>query len=219
MKRQGRLAACAAVVVWLAGPGTYGARQTRKASTHRAVRSKGPEFNQRPFTANITITGKSDIYHGKIYAEADAMRTDVRLSSGADASIIERFDKGVEWILTPGKHYVVAPISEREDLIGALRDASARVKKQDLGSERVGEYSCEEYRVEVFVRRHKISGWIWVARAPAMDEFIVKAKDGASGESVELSNIRFQSPDSALFDLPAGYRQLTKPSKHPNRAP
>jgi hypothetical protein len=214
---QQRLAACALTIVWLAVPALRVSGQGRKARV-RDEREKSSAFSQRPFSADITITGKQDVYHGKIYAQAGAMRTDVRLSNGTDASVIERFDKGVEWILTPGRRYVVAPIDNRDDLLSALRNPAARVKKQDLGPETIGTYPCEEYRVAVSVKRARLSGWIWVARSPAMDGFIVQAKDQGSGESIELSNIRLESPDPSLFILPAGYQQIIKPSKPPKSA-
>lgn len=215
MIRQYRFASCAIVIVWMAALGPAVSKQARKASARSASQAQESAFSRRPFSADITIVGKQGTYRGKIYAEPGALRTDVKLSNGTDASVIERYDKGVEWILTPGRHYFVAPINETDDLLSALRNRAARVKRQDLGPAKVGAYPCEEYRVEVAVKRRKLSGWIWVARARAMDGFIVKAKDQTSGESVELSNIRLERPNSSLFNLPAGYSRLTTPSAKP----
>lgn len=218
MIHQHRLAGFALVIVGMAALGPRASKQVRKASSHSATQAQESAFSRKPFSADITIVGKQGTYHGKIYAEPGALRTDVRLSNGTDASVIERYDKGVEWILTPGRHYFVAPIKKSDDLLSALRDRAARVTRQDLGPARVGAYPCEEYRVEVTVKRRKLSGWIWVARARSMDGFIVKAKDQTSGESVELSNIRLEHPNPALFNLPAGYSRLTKPSARPKSA-
>lgn len=215
MIRQRRLVSFAIVVASMAAWGPRVSKQTRKASGRSTARAQESAFSRKPFSANITIVGKQGTYHGKIYAEPGAVRTDVQLSNGTDASVIERYDKGIEWILTPARHYFVAPMDERDDLLSALRNRAARVKRQDLGPAKVGAYSCEEYRVEVTVKRRRLSGWIWVARAQAMNGFIVKAKDQSSGESVELSDIRLERPDPALFNLPAGYSELTKPTIRP----
>lgn len=187
----------------------------KSSAAAKAVRTKGSAFSREPFTADMTIIGRQGTYHGKMYAGTDAMRTDVRLSSGVVASVIVRYDRGVEWILVPGRQYIEAPIDRSNDLLGALRDKDARVRKRDLGPERVGAYPCEKYRVVVSDRGRKRSGWIWVARAKAMNGFVVKAEDQSTGKSVVLSNVRFGSPGPSVFDLPAGYHLLTKPSKTP----
>lgn len=214
MNRSFRFAALA--VIWIGwaipGPGRL-ARANRQNARHSGAKSRVSPFGRKPFTADLTIVGKQGTYHGKMYAGSNALRTDVRLSSGVTTSIIVRYDKRIEWILIPGRRYIVAPIETSGDLLSALRDKSARVEKQDLGRENVGAYACEKYRVKVSGKGRKESGWIWVARGQGMKGFIVKARDRKSGESVELSHIQLSAPNPSLFNLPAGYHQLRKPSK------
>jgi len=207
---------------------------TAPAATTPSAASHVSAFSDHPFTADVTIVTRaakfhhiqkhppaapagelSVSYHGKMYAGREALRTDMEMGHGATASVIVRYDKGVQWILMPGKHYIETPIDERTDLLSALRDTSAKVKKQALGAEKVGAYPCEKYKVEVSSHGLAQSGWIWVAKAKNLDGFIVKTQDAASKESVSLSDIRLGAPPASLFDLPAGYHKLTPAAKPP----
>lgn len=184
-------------------------------------------YSDKPFTADITISTSSAkfhgaqphhaaasaheatvAYHGKIYAERDALRTDMAMGHGVTASVIVRYDKGISWILMPGQHYIESPIEEQTDLLSAMRDTNSNVRKQDLGPEKVGSYACEKYKVDVTSRGHAQSGWIWVATAENLKGFIVKAEDARSKQTVVLSNIQIGAPAAAMFDLPAGYHKL-----------
>jgi hypothetical protein len=216
------IAVCAELValgaVWL-GRGKSGAKATvvaeapadpaRPAAMASPARHRVSPFSDHPFSANITITGKSVSYHGKMYAGRDALRTDMAMGHGMTASVIVRYDKGVSWTLMPGKHYIETPIDERDDLLNALHDTNANVKKQDLGPEKVGSYPCEKYKIEVTSRGHTQSGWIWVAKAKNLDGFIVKTQGAGSKESISLSEIQLSTPPASLFDLPPGYHKLT----------
>ncbi|HVB97896.1 MAG TPA: hypothetical protein VNJ12_01000 [Candidatus Dormibacteraeota bacterium] len=220
MNRRYSLAALAMVCIGTAAPGWLSAAQAGRNNRAQATwsESKPSAFSREPFTADMTILGRQGKYHGTMYAGRNALRTDVRLTNGATASVIVRYDKGVEWILVPGRHYIEAPIDKSADLLSSLRDKAAHVEKRDLGPEKVGAYPCEKYRVKVSVRGHELSGWIWVSRARAMHGFVVKAQDQVSGDGVELSHIQLKAPHPSLFDLPAGYRPLREAS-HPSGTP
>jgi Domain of unknown function (DUF4412) len=205
---------------------------TAAAATAPAAANHVSAFSNHPFTADVTIVTRTAkfhhlqqhppaapaaqltvSYHGKMYAGREALRTDMEMGHGTTASVIVRYDKGVQWILMPGKHYIEGPIDEHADLLSALRDKTAEVKKQPLGAETVGAYPCEKYKVDVTSHGKTQSGWIWVAKAKNLDGFIVKSQDAASKESVTLSNIRLGAPARSLFNLPAGYHKLTEAAK------
>lgn len=207
-------------------------RPGRPGAEAASPRSGSSAFSDAPFTADMTIVtatpqfhgaangsaGSSApaapvAYHGKMYAGADSLRTDVEMGSGATASVIVRYDKDISWILAPGKHYMEVPVQQQADLLGALHDQNARVEKQDLGPERVGSYPCEKYHVRVTDKGYTRSGWIWVAHAKALDGFVVKAQDEATKESVILSHIQRGAPPATVFDLPPGYHKIT-PAPH-----
>jgi hypothetical protein len=193
-------------------------------ATHRVS-----AFSDHPFSADVTIVTRttkfhhlqkrpsaapandlSVSYHGKMYAGRDALRTDMEMGHGVTASVIVRYDKGVSWTLMPGNHYIEGPIEERNDLLSALRDPSAKVTRQDLGAETVGSYPCEKYKVDVTSHGKTQSGWICVAKAKNLDGFIVKSQDAATKQSISLSDIQMKTPPASLFDLPAGYKKLTE---------
>ena len=194
-------------ILWL------GHRQRERSNAVAGI-SRASAFSEEPFTADMTIAGKTNTYHGKMYASRSALRTDIVMGA-ATASVIVRYDKGVAWILMPKQHYIETPIEQRADLLSALREKNADVRKQDLGPEQVGSYACEKYRVRVSRNGTSQSGWIWVAKAKNMDGFIVKAKDDASTETIEFSDIRFGLPPSSLFDLPPGEQKLEAPQATP----
>ena len=170
-------------------------------------------FSDSPFSADITIAGKGTTYHGKMYASATALRTDVDTGPGMTASVIVRYDKDITWILAPGGRYIQTPIEKRTDLVSALRDPDARIEKKDAGPAQIGSYACRKYRVSVTMNGHTQTGWIWVAQAKQLHGFIVQATDGASGETISFSNIRLAPPAASLFDLPPGAQQLQRGSQ------
>jgi hypothetical protein len=191
------------------------------------------DFSKLPFTADMTIVTKipeghhfqpksqagktptvtTIVYHGKMYAGPHALRTDIQMQRGMTASVIIRYDKGVTWILTPHQGYIQTPIEERTDLLTALRDPNAHVRKEDLGPAQVGSYACEKYQVQVTENSKPESGWIWVARQKDLHGFIVKAENGKTKDSVVFSNISLVPPKPSVFDLPPGYKELTTPKQ------
>jgi hypothetical protein len=194
-------------------------------------------FSKQPFTADMTINSRTPkfhqspggmpgtapavvkkTYHGKMYAGPAALRTDVEMGPGRTAAVIVRYDKGFSWILMPGKRYLQVPIHERSDLLSALRDKNAHVQKQDLGTETIGAYPCEKYHVQATEKGRPESGWIWVAKAENLHGFIVKAEDEKSKESVVFSDISLTAPNPSVFDLPAGYHELTQAPPAPPAA-
>lgn len=193
------------------------AQATRPAPAPRASYQVSA-FSDQPFTADMTIKGHMSTYHGRMYAGRHALRTDMQMKHGKTASVILRYDKGFAWILMPGNHYIQSAINEQTDLLSAMRDTNAKVKKQDLGPEKVGAYPCEKYKVDVTSRGRQQSGWIWVAKAKKLGGFIVKAEDAKTKESVLLSNIQLGEPTPSLFDLPAGYHKLAEPPPAPKKA-
>lgn len=170
-------------------------------------------FGNQPFSADVKITGKLATFHGRMYAGHDALRMDVEMGRGAVASVITRYDKGIDWILMPHRHYIQVPIRRHSDLLSAMHDPRAKVREKDLGPETVGSYACEKYEVQVTSRGHSYSGWIWVAKEKRLDRFIVKAQDARSKESISLSHIHLVEPPADIFELPAGYHELKSSAK------
>ena len=202
-----RLALAFAVVGLAAMAVAFALRHAR--GEHAAAEYHVSPFSDSPFSADITIAGKGATYHGKMFASATALRTDVDTGPGMTASVIARYDKGVTWILTPGAHYIQMPIEKRTDLVSELREPGARIEKKDAGPAQIGAYACRKFRVKATVNGRTQTGWIWVARAKDLHGFIVQATDDASGETISFSNIRLGMPAASVFDLPPGAQRLT----------
>lgn len=223
------VAVCVAVgvavgVVWYMGVGGFGMAGKKQVSA----------FSKYPFSADITVFTKtaavhnldpdeepgstpetSVTYHGKMYAGHNALRTDIQMEPGVLATVIIRYDKGVAWILMPSHRYVQAPIQERTDLLSMLRSRSSNIQKKDMGPEQVGSYACEKYQVKATEKGQQESGWIWVAKAKNLKGFIVKAEDARTKEQIVLSNIQMAAPKPAVFEIPAGYKKLSKTPSAP----
>jgi hypothetical protein len=185
-----------------------------RQAPHSLIRgAQSSPFSSVPFTADVTITKPSGgTYHGKMYACANASRTDVEMQPGKVASVIVRYDKKVTWVLMPAQHYLESPISESTGLIGLLRNRQAEMQRKDLGPEQVGAYACEKYSIAATIQGEQQSGIIWVARATDLHGFIVKAQQGDKNDTITFSNIRLGAPNPSVFEVPAGYYKLPSPS-------
>jgi hypothetical protein len=188
--------------------------QRSRQAPHPLIRgAQSSPFSSVPFTADVTIAKPSGgTYHGKMYAGDHASRTDVDLQPGRVASVIVRYDKKVTWVLMPARHYLESPISENTGLIGLLRNRQAELQRKDLGPEQVGAYPCEKYSITATVQGRRRSGTIWVARAPDLHGFIVKARKGEKNDTITFSHIRLGAPNPSVFEIPAGYFKLPSPS-------
>lgn len=193
-----------------------------------APRHRVSAFSNHPFSANITIVTKTAsvhnlqpgqspnaipetpvTYHGKMYADRKALRTDIDMEPGLTASVIIRYDKGVAWVLMPSHRYIQTPIQERTDLLSMLRDGRAHIQKDDLGAESVGAYPCEKYHVVATEKGQRETGLIWVAKQRSLKGFIVKAQDERTQERITFSDIQMAAPKPAVFEIPAGYQKLS----------
>ena len=169
-------------------------------------------FNYKPFTADMTMSGKMGSQQGKIYAGENAFRTEVTMPGGMSTATIVRYDKKVVWMLMPGNRYMEMPLGERAGMTGALRDKTAKVDKQDLGPEKVGAYDCEKYRVHTVTSNYDGTGLVWIGKGGDSDRFLIKTEDEKTGATMEYSNIKVGQPDASVFEIPAGYQKMQMPN-------
>jgi hypothetical protein len=191
---------------------SLGHQSPKAPYSHPSAMQSSP-FSSFPFTADVTITKPSGgVYHGKMFADKNATRTDVEMQPGKVASVIVRYDKRVSWVLMPAQHYLESPLADDGGMMGLLRDPTAQMQRKDLGAAQVGSYPCEKYRLQATLQGKPQSGIIWVARAPALHGFIVKAQQGDQNDAITFSNIRLGPPQRSVFEIPAGYSKLPEPS-------
>jgi hypothetical protein len=174
--------------------------------------SAQPPFNQKPFSADMTMSGPMGSQQGKVYAGENAYRSEMTMRQGMTMATIVRYDKKVVWMLMPGNRYMEMPLGERAGMAGALRDKTAKFETQDLGTEKVGAYDCEKYHVHTTTANYETNGLVWVGKSGDAKGFLVKTQDEKSGMTVEYSNIKAGEPDASVFEVPAGYQKMEMPN-------
>jgi hypothetical protein len=151
-----------------------------------------------------TIGGRSTT--GKIYATDQGVRIEIN-QRGRQAINIVRFDRKIMWVLFPSERTYM----EVDDIGSAVSDLSAdtaglKTEREAIGSEQVGPYHCDKYRVRVSYDGKVYTRVEWDARE--LHGFAVK-KEAADGRwSTEYQNIRPGPQGASLFELPAGYRKM-----------
>lgn len=195
----------AALALAVAGAGM------RAQSPAQNSKTQSP-FNYKPFTADMTMTGRMGSQQGKVYAGENAYRTEMTMRQGMSMATIIRYDKKVVWMLMPGNRYMEMPIGQRSGMTGAVRDKNAKIESQDLGPEKVGAYDCEKYRVHTVTATYDGTGLVWVGKSGDTEGFPIKIEDEKSGTTIEYSNIKTGEPDASVFELPAGYQKMEMPN-------
>jgi hypothetical protein len=165
------------------------------------------------FAADQIRTQRGRTTNGKIYAEGSAMRMDVN-EGGKKSIVIMRFDRQILWTLMPEQQmYVEMPLSNTGEWAAAI--AGTQIKRESLGTERVGAYTCEKSRVQASVGGQSSAYLEWAAKE--LNGFVVKRQDEKGSWSTEYQNVRLGHQDPSLFELPAGYKKFNMSGMLPKR--
>jgi len=144
---------------------------------------------------------------GKLYVTPDKMRMDMAGPEGGAMTVIVRRDLGIYRMLNPEKKaYFERPLEEND-----LEEFSKNFKpieEVNLGTEDISGYSCQKKRVTVtteimgFKRTGRSTVWV-------SERFDMPLRtQGSDGSVSELRDIKEGKPDSRLFEVPDGYRQV-----------
>lgn len=166
-------------------------------------------FPFRPFSADQITTQGREHHKVKMYAVEQAFRMEGE-EQGQKSIVIMRLDRKVMWSLMPDQQmYAEIPLNWGQSFSQAAQDPSAKVEREELGTEQVGPYHCVKYRVRVTYQGQVYSGIQW--SAPELDGFVVKMYDEKSKTTTEYQNIRLGPPDPSLFEIPPGYQKINFP--------
>ena len=144
-----------------------------------------------------------------MYAVEQAFRMEGE-EQGQKSIVIMRLDRKVLWSLMPDQQmYAEIPLNWGQSFSQAAQDPTAKVEREELGTEQVGPYHCLKYRVRVTYQGQVYSGIQW--SAPELDGFVVKMYDEKTKTTVEYQNIHLGPPDASLFEIPPGYQKLNFP--------
>jgi hypothetical protein len=167
-------------------------------------RDAGAQTSIPSFSADEIRTMRKEVTTGKIYASADAVRTEGERKGKKTISIM-RLDKKVIWNLMPDqKMYTELPFMGSADVASMAKDATT--EKDPLGSEQVGAYHCDKYRVKATFEGKVYTSIEWDAKE--LNGFAVKKGDEKGAWTTEYQNVRLGPQDPSLFEVPANYKKI-----------
>lgn len=158
------------------------------------------------FSADQIHTIGSRSTTGKVYASDRGVRIETNQRGRQSISIV-RLDRKVMWVLFPAEKAYM----EMSDIGSAISELSAeaagvKTDREPMGSEQLGAYHCDKYRVQIAYEGKVYTHIEWDARE--LHGFPVKKQSVDGNWSTEYQNIRPGPQDSSLFELPDGYRKM-----------
>jgi len=162
---------------------------------------KNPSFSadQVKVTAGKTSTTK-------VYSSDKAVRVE-KEEKGRKSITIMHLDQKSVWVLNPDqKTYMdMGGLGAASmDLANSVGDS--KLEREALGSETIGAYHCDKYRVKTTFDGKVYTMIEWDAKE--LGGFAVKQADEKGGWSKEYQNVKLGPQDPSLFELPADYKKL-----------
>jgi len=155
-----------------------------------------------PFTMEMPLA----IAGSKFRVDMDMsrmMKDEAGKSPMSKMVMLERGDKKISYTLYPNSQkYMVHKETEEG------RDEKPRVEKTKVGSEMIGKYSTDKFRVKITYKDGKTEeGYIWNARD--LDGMTIRSEVENRDYKVttELRSIVLKTPSASLFEIPAGYTE------------
>jgi len=95
------------------------------------------------------------------------------------------------------------------ELSSMMLGAVAKFKQEKVGSETVNGYKTEKFRmtatIDLMGQAHTETSSIWMAK-----EFDIPVRMQDEEKVAELRNIKKGEPEASLFEIPAGYEDMSK---------
>jgi len=171
------------------------------AATSAGAQMKNPSFSADQVQ---TIGGKTST--AKVYESDKAVRLE-KEEKGQQSITIMRLDRKAVWVLNPAqKTYMDMGGIGAGGADMASKMEGAKVEREALGSEQVGVYHCDKYRVKTTYEGKVYTGIEWDAKE--LDGFPVKQADEKGKWSKEYQNVKLGTQDTALFEVPSGYQKI-----------
>ena len=160
----------------------------------------------RDFSADVIHSVNNRVTNERVYSSAKAVRVE-KEEKGQQSITIMRLDQKAVWVLMPAqKTYMdMGGIGAAStDLANSME--GAKVQREALGSEQVGAYHCDKYRVQTTYEGHVYTGLEWDAKE--LGGFPVKQADEKGSWSKEYRNVRVGPQDPSLFEIPSDYKKI-----------
>jgi hypothetical protein len=89
-----------------------------------------------------------------------------------------------------------------------VTDEKPAIKKTMLGSEMIGKYRTDKYKVKIIYKDGKVEeGFVWNARDLKGMTVKSEVENNEYRITTELRNIILETPAASLFEIPAGYAE------------
>ena len=166
----------------------------------------GAQSPPRDFSADVVHTTGKKVTNEKVYSSEKAIRIE-KEEKGRHSISIMRLDRKAIYVLMPEQKSYMD--------MGSLGQGSAemvssiegvKVERQALGSEDVGPYHCDKYRVQTTYEGRVYTSLEWDAKE--LNGFPVKQADEKGSWSKEYQNVKLGSQDPSLFEIPPDYKKI-----------
>jgi len=116
--------------------------------------------------------------------------------------MLNRGDKDMSYTLYPDKQKYVVHTGKEEI------EEKPKIEKTKMGSEKVGKYATDKYRVKVTYKDGRVEeGLIWNARELGGMTIRSEVENRDYKVTTELRNIVLKTPPASLFEIPEGYTE------------
>ena len=161
------------------------------------------------FSADVVSTSKDGNFSGKIYVSKDKVRME-----NPQSIMISRMDKNVMWLCLPDqKMYMEQPIDMSSFATNADK-MPGETSRQIVGQEEIDGHICDKYKVDYSFEGKSGTTYVWLTREGSVP---IKSMAADGSWKMEYKNYRTGPQSVDLFELPAGYQQLSMdPSKMSN---
>ena len=140
----------------------------------------------------------------KIYSES----FDVKGKRQAVA-IIRLDHKKMYVCMEETKSYMEIPFNKDKFTAADLGMGMVQIKQEKIGSDTVNGYKADKFKITSTAMGNTSTSFSWIA--PEFDPLPIRTESG--GYIQEMRNIKTGRPDSALFEVPKGYKRDTKMEK------
>jgi len=142
----------------------------------------------------------------KVYSSDKAIRIE-KEERGKQSITIMHLDRKAVWVLNPEqKTYMDMGGIGQAGMEMASSMKGAKVQRDPLGSEQVGAYHCDKFRVQTTYEGHVYTSVEWDAKE--LNGFPVKQADEKGSWSKEYQNVKLGPQDPSLFEVPSGYQKI-----------
>jgi hypothetical protein len=164
------------------------------------------QSSPRDFSADVIHAVLKKVTNEKVYSSEKAVRVE-KEEKGKQSISIMRLDHKAAYVLMPAqKTYMDMGSLGEGSMELATSVAGAKVQREPLGSEQVGAYHCDKYRVQTTYEGRVYTSLEWDAKE--LNGFPVKQGDEKGQWSKEYQNVRLGPQDPSLFEIPPDYKKL-----------